>query len=159
MMRQRLSRERLLRLGRQWVLLVVCLLITALGFGLARPSPVIWLWSVPAVALGGILGGLRARTIILSLDEAGRLMQRLPGHAFGLLVIILCIRPVVRGIFIKEVGATNTHSDLVVLAFAMGMVAGGRIELAVRAFRLHRPSPGTGPLKARQSRASPLRPD
>ncbi|MEN2793033.1 hypothetical protein ABC974_25640 [Sphingomonas oligophenolica] len=138
LMRRRLSRERRLKLARQWGLLGLSLSITALAFCLARPLPLIWLWSVPATAAGALLGGVRARTIILSLDDTGRVMQRLPANAFGLLLLILSIRPVVRWMFTQEIGANVAHSDLVVLAFALGTVAGGRIELTARALRLRR---------------------
>ena len=93
---------------------------------------------MPATAIGALLGSVRAWTIILSLNDTGRVVQRRPANAFGLLLLILCIRPVVRWIFIQKIGANVAHSDLVALVFALSTIAGGRIELTVRALRLLR---------------------
>lgn len=132
-LRHRLTRERPLRLWRQWVALGLCASFTLALFAAVRPSAHVLWWSALAMIAGTALGVVRARMIVVGYDENGQLVQHVPAGAFWLLVaIVACVRPVLRLFISHEIGAGIPHSDLALLAFALGMITGARAELTLR---------------------------
>lgn len=148
LMQRRLSRERPLKLSRQWNLVTACFWIQVLAYITLRPSPLVCLWSAPALICGVALGAVRTRAVVLRIDDEGRLMQRMPAAALKTLLLLLCVRQLLRVLLVRQLGADVSHADFALLAFAFGLVAGGRVELTLRARQLRRPGsapPSTAP--------------
>jgi membrane protein CcdC involved in cytochrome C biogenesis len=140
--RRRLSRDRRLNLASQWRWVLFFAVITALPFGMTQPSQHVWLLAFVTLAIGIVFGCVRTRAATLYIGQDGELVQRMSSVGMGLLILILCLRPLLREAISEGVGIQTLHRDLPLLALAFGSILGARIELTVRARRLLRSQRG-----------------
>jgi len=136
---RRMQRERVLKVERLWVLPAIYAAVVGLVFLEAPPSLAAWGWSALALAVGGGIGWYRGRMMRISVDPAiGTLRQQASPAAFFLLLGLIALRSFAR----QELGGgygPGQHAMLatdVAMAFALGLLAFTRIEMALRARRL-----------------------
>jgi hypothetical protein len=140
---RRMSRARKLRIETLWILPAVYAVIVALVFASSPPSPAGWGWSALALAVGAGIGWYRGRMMRITVDpETHTLSQQASPAAFLLLIVLVVARSGAR----QEIGGGNPASPAallatdVAMAFAFGLIASTRIEMALRARRLLRAS-------------------
>lgn len=136
-------RKRTLRPHLLWVMPL--LVTTAIGFGLWANTqhphfgPLAWIAFAVALALGGVAGWWRGKTITIEKEPDGSLKAQ--ASPLGLILVI--------GLFaaragLREVMQTNAaawHLDAVVvtdafMVFAVGLIVTQRIEMYIRARRV-----------------------
>jgi len=134
-----MRRERLLKVELLWVLPAVYAAVVAVVFFEVPPTPAGWGWSALALGVGGAIGWYRGSMMRISVDPAtGTLRQKASPAAFLLLIGLLVVRNVAR----QQLGGgygPGHHAMLatdVAMAFALGLIAVTRIEMALRARRL-----------------------
>lgn len=138
---RRMSRARPLRIETLWIVPAIYLLIVGFVFVSAPPSPMGWLWSALALVVGLAAGWYRGRTMQISVDpDTHMLNQKASPAAFLFLIVLVVARSAAR----EELGGGNPGSPAALLAtdigmaFALGLFAATRLEMAVRAKRLLR---------------------
>lgn len=135
---RRLMKVRPLKPERLWVVPVLYLAIVGVLFARVPPSPLGWLLSLVALALGGFAGWQRGKTMAIHVDPAsGKLMQR--GSIWALLTIAALVA--VKMIAQTEGRALHFDANLLVdglAAFSLGLFAAQRLEMYQRATRLLR---------------------
>ncbi|MBA2934025.1 DUF1453 family protein [Sphingomonas sp. CGMCC 1.13654] len=140
---RRMSRARPLKIETLWIVPVIYLVIVGLVFAEAPPSPMGWAWSALALAVGLAAGWYRGRTMRITVDpETHTLNQKASPAAFLFLIVLVVARAAAR----QELGGGNPTSPAALLAtdigmaFALGLFAATRLEMALRAKRLLRES-------------------
>lgn len=140
---RRMSRARPLRIETLWIVPAIYLVIVGLVFVEAPPSPMGWLWSALALVVGLVAGWYRGRTMQITVDPATHtLNQKASPAAFLFLIVLVVARSAAR----QELGGGNPSGPAALLvtdigmAFALGLFAATRLEMAVRAKRLLRES-------------------
>lgn len=135
---RRLMKLRPLKPERLWVVPVLYLAIVAILFARVPPSPLGWLLCLAALAVGGLAGWQRGKTMAIHVDPAsGRLMQR--GSIWALLTIAVLVA--VKMIAQTEGRAWHFDANLLVdalAAFSLGLFAAQRLEMYQRATGLLR---------------------
>lgn len=134
-----MRRERPLKIEMLWVLPAIYAAAVACVFIEVPPTPIGWGWSAMALGLGGAIGWYRGSMMRISVDPAtGTLRQKASPAAFLLLIGLILVRSVAR----QQLGGgygPGQHAMLatdVAMAFALGLIAVTRIEMALRARRL-----------------------
>lgn len=136
-------RKRTLRPHLLWVMPL--LVTTAIGFGLwantqhPQFGPLAWIAFIAALALGGVAGWWRGKTITIEKELDGSLKAQ--ASPLGLILVV--------GLFaaragLREVMAVNGaawHLDAVVVTdafmiFAIGLIITQRVEIYIRARRI-----------------------
>ena len=128
-----------LRSTRLWIVPAILVLLGVMTFVANPPSPAGLGICALALAVGCALGWHRGKLIKVWRDEAsGQMMQQASPAAMFLLLGIIAVRYVLRSYFGAQPGADG-HMDprtmLVtdaLLAFAIGLIAVTRLELAIR---------------------------
>jgi len=140
---RRMSKARKLKVETLWVLPAIYAVIVALVFFSAPPTIAGWGWSALALAIGAGIGWYRGRMMRITVDpETHTLSQQASPAAFLLLIVLVVFRSAIR----EEVGGGNPASPAallatdVAMAFALGLIASTRVEMAFRARRLLRQS-------------------
>jgi NAD/NADP transhydrogenase beta subunit len=140
---RQMSKPRQLKIETLWILPAVYCAIVALIFYSSPPAPAGWGWSALALAIGAGIGWYRGRMMRITVDpETHTLSQQASPAAFLLLIVLVVFRSAAR----QEVGGGNPTSPAallatdVAMAFALGLVASTRVEMALRAKRLLRES-------------------
>jgi hypothetical protein len=135
---RRMRRVRKLTIETLWILPAVYAAIVALVFFGSPPGVSGWAFSLAALAAGAAIGWHRGQMMRITLNpETHELSQQASPAAFFLLIGLIFVRSIAR----QEIGsgygphATMLATDIV-MAFALGLVATTRIEMAFRARRL-----------------------
>ncbi|MBU6268199.1 MAG: DUF1453 family protein [Sphingomonadales bacterium] len=136
-----LNRARRLRPGRLWLVPGLIALVIGLGLWVQPPVPAGWL----LFALGLVAGWWRGRFMHMAYDAAADvLMVRQSPAALLFLMALFAVRRAASAEFGIGAGA-GPHAALApsallasdaLMGFALGLVAGQRIELWIRARRL-----------------------
>jgi hypothetical protein len=135
---RRMSRARALKIETLWILPAVYAGVMGLVFASAPPTAAGWGWCALALAAGGGLGWYRGGMMQIHVDpETHALSQKASPAAFLLLIGLVAVRSAVRA----ELLAGGRHGigmlvTDVAMAFALGLIAMTRVEMAVRARRL-----------------------
>ncbi|MGN6123482.1 MAG: CcdC protein domain-containing protein [Sphingomonas oligoaromativorans] len=137
-----MRRARKLRVEMLWILPAVYAAIMALVFFESPPGPSGWLWSALALGGGAAIGWYRGRMMRITVDpETHELSQQASPAAFFLLIGLVLVRSVAR----QEMGGSagpqvDHHAAMlatdILMAFAFGLIAATRVEMALRARRL-----------------------
>ena len=138
---RRMSKARPLKIETLWVVPAIYLVIVGFVFVSAPPAAMGWLWSALALAAGLGAGWYRGRTMRITVDpETHTLNQKASPAAFLFLIVLVVARSAAR----EELGGGNPTSPAALLAtdigmaFALGLFAATRLEMALRAKRLLR---------------------
>ncbi|MEQ7872474.1 hypothetical protein ABDK56_00490 [Sphingomonas sp. ASV193] len=138
-----MNRARPLRSGALWVVPAILVAVGIASLVANPPGLVGGLACALAVLVGGAVGWQRGRMIhIWRAPGTGRLMQRMSPAAMLLLLGIIFVRALVRqysGVSPDAAGHLSGHALLVadaLLCFAIGLVSGTRIEMALRIRRI-----------------------
>lgn len=135
---RRMSRARSLRIETLWILPAVYAVVVGLVFVAAPPGIAGWGWSALALAAGAGLGWYRGGMMRIHVDpETHRLSQKASPAAFLLLIGLIVVRSALRA----EMFAGGGHGVAmlatdIAMAFALGLIAATRVEMALRARRL-----------------------
>lgn len=134
---RRMQRGRRLRLEWLWVAPVLFGVLTASMFAFNPPSPLGWLASVAAFAIGALLGWQRARLVRIDIDPVThQLSQRESPLALLFLFGIVGLRMALRNYGAQEAAALHINVLVItdiLLALAFGLVATQRLMLYTRA--------------------------
>lgn len=134
---RRMSRARPLKVERLWILPAFYLAIVGYVFFVMPPSHAAWAWSALALIVGAGFGWYRGSTMKIEVDpETHALTQKASPAALLLLVGLIALRMVFRAEF--TTGGSPAAAALaaeVAMAFALGMIATTRLEMALRARR------------------------
>ena len=136
-------RKRTLRPHLLWVMPL--LVTTAIGFGLWANTqhphfgPFAWIAFVVALALGGVAGWWRGKTITIEKEPDGSLKAQASPLGLILIIGLVAARAGLREVM--EANAAAWHLDAVVVTdafmlFAIGMIVAQRVELYIRARRI-----------------------
>ena len=136
-------RKRTLRPHLLWVMPL--LVTTAIGFGLWANTlhpyfgPLAWIAFVVALALGGVAGWWRGKTITIEKEPDGSLKAQASPLGLILIIGLVAARAGLREVI--EANAAAWHLDAVVVTdafmlFAIGMIVAQRVELYIRARRI-----------------------
>ena len=128
-----------LRSARLWIVPAILVLVGVLTFVANPPSPAGLGICATALVVGGALGWHRGKLIKVWRDEAsGQMMQQASPAAMILLLGIIAVRYVLRSYFGAQPGADGQMDPRTLLvtdallAFAIGLIAVTRLELALR---------------------------
>ena len=133
---RRMSRERPLKLEQLWIVPTLYLVLVAAAFAATPPRPLGWAISVVGLLVGAALGWQRGKAMRITVDPAThRLNHRASPLAMFMLVLLVGVRAVLRA------EGSRLHLDAflvtdVLLAFALGLFAGTRVEMYLRGKRL-----------------------
>lgn len=134
-----MRRERPLKIELLWVFPAIYAAVVTWVFVEVPPSPIGWGWCALALGLGGAIGWYRGGMMRIVVDPAtGTLRQKASPAAFLLLIGLIFVRGIAR----QQMGGgygPGHHAMLatdVAMAFALGLIAVTRIEMALRARRL-----------------------
>ena len=135
-----LSRARPLKLERLWIAPTAVALLGAVVLVESPPQGTGWLLLVPALAVGGALGWLRGSTMAIAVEpETHALNVRASPVAILFVLVLVALRYGLRSLMVGNAGSLHLTAALITdifLAFAVGLVAVQRIEMAIRARRL-----------------------
>ncbi len=139
---RRMRRVRKLKIEMLWILPAVYAAIVALVFFESPPGVSGWAFSLAALAAGAAIGWYRGQMMRITVDpETHELSQQASPAAFFLLIGLIFVRSIAR----QEMGSgygphADHHATMlatdIVMAFALGLIATTRIEMAFRARRL-----------------------
>lgn len=134
---RRMSRARPLKVERLWILPAFYLAIVGYIFFIMPPSHAAWAWAALALAVGAGFGWYRGSTMKIEVDpETHALTQKASPAAMLLLVGLIALRLVFRAELTTGGGpAAAALAAEVAMAFALGMIATTRLEMALRARR------------------------
>jgi hypothetical protein len=135
---RRMSRARALRIETLWILPAVYAAVVGLIFFSAPPTMAGWGWSVLALAIGAGLGWYRGGMMQIQVDpQTHALSQKASPAAFLLLIGLVAVRSALR---VELVGGGGRGVAMlatdIAMAFALGLIATTRVEMALRARRL-----------------------
>lgn len=141
---RRLSQTRRLRLEWLWVTPVIMIAIVGLNLfyapGVPRPQGLDWAWLAGGLVIGGALGWWRGKMMHISVDpETHALNTKASPAALIFIVGLMVIRSAIRGAAMGEASTLHLSAAAITGAFltmAVGLIAVGRIEMALRANRL-----------------------
>jgi hypothetical protein len=132
--------KRPFKLTTLWIMPAVFVGIAALSLVEFPPQHTDWLWLGLALVLGAALGWQRGRLMKIWIEpETGELVTQGSGWAVLFLVALIVLRSVLRAGLQYEASAgavTPALINNVFVAFAVGLFATQRAEMAVRASRL-----------------------
>ena len=141
---RRLSQVRRLRIEWLWVTPLIMVVIVALNLfytpNLPRPQGLDWAWLAGGLVIGGALGWWRGKMMDISVDPATHaLSTRASPAALIFIVALMVIRMAVRGAAEGEASTLHLSVAAITGAFmtmALGLIAVGRLEMAIRARRM-----------------------
>jgi hypothetical protein len=135
---RRMSTARRLRLNALWILPAVYAAVVAFVFFTSPPSAIGWAWSALALVVGGGIGWYRGRMMKITVDPATHtLSQQASPAAFLLLIVLVVGRGMARQEMMTSGGGHGAAlATEIAMAFALGLVASTRAEMAIRARRL-----------------------
>lgn len=138
---RRVNQVRPLKVEQLWIVPGIYLVLAVLAFATTPPSAAGWLACAVALAIGAALGWQRGRLMRIDVDPEthGVTMVQSPAALF-FIVILIAIRSGMRGAMQSgAIGSFHispaTLTDVLV-AFALGLLAVGRLEMFLRARRL-----------------------
>ena len=133
---RRMSTARPLKLGQLWIVPALYAVVVAMSLAAAPPKPAGWALFVVGVALGGVLGWYRGKTIAIHVDpDTGTLWQKASPLAMLILLVLVGAKAAMRA------GGSAAHIDVAsatdaLLGMALGTFAVMRVEMYLRATRL-----------------------
>lgn len=137
---RRMSQMRPLRIEWLWVTPALLIALTAVSLIPQPPQGAGWAWLAGGLALGGALGWWRGRMMHISVDpQTHALNTRASPGAMIFIVAIIGLRMALRGVAMGEASALHLSVSVITgafLTFAVGLIAVGRLEMALRAMRL-----------------------
>ena len=141
---RRMSQTRRLRVGWLWVAPLIMTAIIGLNLfyapGVPRPQGLDWAWLAGGLAIGGPLGWWRGKMMNISVDpETQALNTKASPAAIIFIVALLVIRPLLHQAATGEASTLHLSVSAITGAFmtmALGLIAVGRVEMAIRAKRL-----------------------
>jgi hypothetical protein len=141
---RRLSQTRRLRVEWLWVSPAIMAVIVALNLyfapGIPRPEGLDWAWLAGGFVIGGVLGWWRGKMMDISVDPATHVLNtKASPAALIFIVVLMLIRSAVRGVAMGEASTLHLTVAAITGAFltmAVGLIAVGRLEMAIRANRL-----------------------
>ena len=148
-----LRRARRLRLETLWV--VPAVMVAALAFMIAEYPPrdaLTWLWLALALAAGAGVGWWRGGTVALRIDPATHTLNQQASPAALLFVVLLIVARQGLRYEAASFGLNIFQVTGILTAFAVGLLAATRAELALRGRRLladAQAGSSTGPTSAR----------
>lgn len=135
---RRMSRSRPLKLGQLWIVPAIYAVVVAMAFAANPPGPLGWAAALAGLALGGVLGWYRGKTIAIAVDPATRtLSQRASPLGMLILLALVAVKSA------AQAGGRAAHLDVTVLTdallgLALGTFAVMRVEMYLRAKRVLR---------------------
>ena len=137
---KRLTQGRPLKLEWLWVTPAIMLVVTAAAMAVAPPMGLDWAWLAAGLALGGVLGWYRGKTMHIAVEpETHALSARASPAALIFLVALIAVRYGLRYVAVGEMQAWRLSAALITdgfLVFALGLLGVQRLEMALRARRL-----------------------
>lgn len=137
---RRVGQSRPLKLERLWVAPAIFLVVCAILFVQSPPDATGWLWCLGALAVGGIAGWYRGKTVTIAVDPATHaLNQTVSPAAIIFVVALILVRLALRTAVASEAQALHVNAAVIVdafLALALGLVGLQRLEMFLRARRL-----------------------
>lgn len=133
---RRMRQVRPLKLERLWIVPALVLLLAAAAFAAEPPIGTGWLWCGLALAIGGVLGWQRGRTMRISVDpESGALNQTGSPAALLFIVALIAARSALR--YEAEAWGFNPMlASGMLLGMAVGLLSVQRLEMYLRGRRL-----------------------
>jgi hypothetical protein len=137
---RRMTVKRPLKFGSLWIMPAIFLGIAALNLAEFPPRGPDWAWIGLALVLGAALGWQRGRMMKIWVEaDNGVLMTQGSGWAIVFLVALIVLRTLLRTGLAVEAGTGAVSVGLInnaFVAFAVGLFATQRAEMALRAQRL-----------------------
>ena len=141
---RRLSQVRRLRVEWLWVTPAIIAVLAWINLyhapGVPPPQGLDWIWLAAGLVIGGALGWWRGKMMDISVDpETHALTTKASPAALIFIVALLVIRAALRGAAMGEASTLHLSVSVITGAFmtmAFGLIAVGRIEMAIRARRL-----------------------
>jgi hypothetical protein len=133
---RRMTQMRPLKIERLWIVPALYLVIVAMLFAKAPPSPLGWLISGAALLVGAGLGWQRGKTMEIHVDpETHALNQKASMAAVAFILVLFVVK------FGAQAGGGTLHMNVAILtdalaALALGMFSMTRLEMYLRAKRL-----------------------
>jgi hypothetical protein len=136
---RRMRSARRLRLETLWILPAIYAGVVVAVFATSPPGMAGWGWSALALAIGAAIGWYRGGTMRISVNPQTHALSQQASPAsmlllFGLLAVKMGTRAEFGGGYDPHHGAALATD--IAMAFALGLIAATRIEMAIRARRL-----------------------
>ncbi len=133
---RRMSQLRPLKLEQLWVVPAIYLVVVAASFVANPPTPVGWAMTLVGLAIGGVLGWYRGKTVAIRVDPATHALNQ-KGSPLGMFILLVLVGAKV----VARAGGQAAHLDVAsltdaLLGLALGTFTVMRIEMYLRGRRL-----------------------
>ena len=137
---RRLALPRPLRTQWLWVVPGVLLAVTVTALVFAPPAGLDWVWLAGALAIGGVLGWYRGKTMRITVDpQTHALMASASPAAIAFVIALVAVRYGLRYVAMDGMIGAHVSTTLVtdvLMAFGLGLLGVQRLEMWLRSRRL-----------------------